>query len=265
MQILRTLTLALAATFTLTTASSAQNIPFTELDRFEARLPKTLAYDPTTCSLWMTWRTHVIANTSLKGTPLATVDAGSGSISAVTAGPNGVFALKTGPSVAKVVDGTLNDFIPLPQPNTRYSSLYGGVVLPDGTLVLSFRDSRTLAAFPPEGETLIALPFDLPGDLRDLAYDPATNTLFGIMRAFRRGMERPVEMLVMFDRNLTVIGYSDLAAFGVGPTGITIQPETGDLFVSFLDLGQINGTILRLKIEDPTLYPPDALRPASTC
>jgi len=237
-------------------APAASAEPYTELDRFPARLPLSLTYEPGTCALWVAGRSHIALRFTAGGRHVETRVAGlnplvfTGSIEGALFGFEDAGAGQEihRDKIVKLFHPARRDYLKAP--------LTGGVVLPDGIVLMSVDGAPHMEWLTTKHRLIKVAQMGVPGSFRDIAYDRATDELLAIWRAGGQ------DSVVIFDLDFRIHWRVSLGQWGASAEGITVQPETGDIFVSYLRKGQVTGEIVRLARTDDR---EGEKRPAYSC
>lgn len=247
-------------------ATEAVAFELTELDRFEARLPISLEYSMGTCTLWLSGNTHITQRVTLNGKRVE-VRNGVSSIS-FTAFSKGkllgveydgdiIELTKNGPKHwGRVESGN----------NTRIGNMYvsgenitGGDMRSDGSLVISLPSSPYLNIFATRYNPLSVRVPGKSGSFRGVAYDQVFDRTFALLRS------RKVDELIVFDGDFEIVASQILSSWGLLAEGIAVQPETGDIFVSFMQNASIKGEVVRFSVDGLDTEGSKLRRPTYVC
>lgn len=222
--------------------SLAETQALVELDRFDARLPLTLAYSAGNCRLWISG-THVVYETALSGVRLSAHDTSSWGIALLTFQDRSLLAMTNVGSTWHLSGGS---FQPVGQFRHRtdfLTDLTGGEILRTGDLILTYDNMPMLRVMDSTANERLRITLAGSGDVRDAAQDDATGFIYVLLRS------AVSEQLLIFDEGYSLISALPLPEENGRAEGITVQPETGDVFISYLEPRQSMGQVVRYMIE----------------
>lgn len=236
----------------------ASALSLLELDRFEARLPLTLAYATGSCHLWVSG-SHTIMRMTLSGARLETHDTNSWG-TPFLAYRDAMLIAKTDTGATQgLIAGRFQRVDGFSLTRVSVTQLTGGDVLRTGDHVFTYRDMPILRVMDAFGADLRTVQISEQGGFQDVSQDDATGLIYALFRAASE------DRLVVFDEDFTLRADVPLPTGAGRAEGITVQPETGDLFIGFLPEAQVNGVVIRYAVEDPIEGMKTADRPSYAC
>ncbi len=250
--------LATALIMAIAAPSVSQTLELVEVDRFKARFPGSLTYAPEFCGLWILGSSTAMHRYTLSGvragTKALSFDFEAGGMSEggwlFLGGSGGIF------------DGNIprrKGVLRLPNELAGLRpGVTGGEILAEGEIFASF-EAPYLAYYPTTQKFTIFGRDNRPGTYRDVARDPVTGRLFAI---FRHAGE---EELVIFNRSFVRMTSLPLDTIGGWAESVTVQPETGDLFVGFHNPRAVEGDVVRLALQGLEDDEQLSNRPAYSC
>lgn len=222
---------------------SAESIKLNELYRFEAHLPLSLEYSTATCSLWTAGNSRAIHRVTLGGSRVETRSANKHVSSAALYQGDllGITRSGTIVEISKERSATWGGIV---SNNTSYMSrLSSGDVRPNGEWIASFSLAPELLLYQNNRNGKVVARMSSPGVFSGLAYDATFGRTYALFRSGNR------DSLIVFNERFEIYASKTLEFSTAAAEGIAVQPETGDLFISFREESSVYGEIVRLSIE----------------
>lgn len=230
-----------------------------EIDRFETRLPWNLEYSSGTCSLWISGNTQNVFRTTLSGRRVERLEFNTRSIAFTRL----VDGRRIGVSPDGYIFGRGRSRIKYPRildsrdPGGNF--FLGGDILSDGTVLAVSKGRAEIQVYDESTRDFSFGNFPSVDSYRDVSVDEASGRTFAIQRI------GSASKVVVFDRTFGLIGSFEPSGIDAPAEGIAIQPETGDIFVSFINSGSVNGQVIRFAVTGLDTAEQKKERPTLTC
>ncbi len=250
---------------TVTQATSAPLV-LTEVERFVARLPMSLEYSAGTCTLWTSGNSHIVSRVTLYGKRVET-RYGNRGVSFVTFHEGKLLGVEYDGKILELKRGETLPWGRIETGNNSRNGLIhvfgtnitGGDIRPDGAFIISSDSQAELHLFESRGKPVVVTRMPRRGTFRGVAFDPTVRRTYALFRS------EGTDFLVVLGPQFELVTTQRLESWGQLAEGIAVQPETGDVFISFLQDRSINGEIVRFSIQGLDTDKAMSSRPLFVC